>query len=108
MTDRFFFPLAALVAAAFVFLALEPFNTRAPSGPESGGGVDAGDVTPVGAERHRVVPGEPEGVSIETPDDGGPITARITRMAEELYVDPRSGPHLVLAEVIEFAMESRP
>ncbi len=107
MRDRYFFPLAAVVAGAFVLTALQPFVPRPPRGPLSCGGcANIEDVTAAGKELHRFVPGNYDGVSIvETPE--GPIL-RITRLAEETYEDPRSGPHIILAEDLEFAFESRP
>lgn len=106
MRDRHFFPLAAAVAAAFVFTALQPFAHRAPSGPLSGGGRNAEDVTALGDELHRFVPGNYDGLAVvDTPE--GKIL-RITRLATEGYEDPRSGPHIVLAEDLEYAFESRP
>jgi len=106
MPDRLFFPLALLLAAAFVFIALRPFDDRAPRGAVSGGGRNAEDVTVTGQELHRFLAGKSPGLSIET-ESGQPI-ARITRLADEAYEDPRSGPHLVLAEDLEYAFESRP
>jgi hypothetical protein len=105
MQDRYFFPLAAAVAVAFVFTALQPFAERPPSGPLSGGGRNAEDVTAAGDELHRFLPGNYDGLDIvDTPE--GKIL-RITRLAAETYEDPRSGPHLVLAEDLEFAFEAR-
>jgi hypothetical protein len=106
MQDRYFFPLAAVVAGAFVLTALQPYMPRPPRGPLSCGGcANIEDVTAAGKELHRFVPGNFDGVSmVETPE--GPIL-RITRLAEQVYEDPRSGPHIVLAEDLEFAFESR-
>lgn len=106
MRDRFFFPLAAILAGAFVLTALQPFVERPPRGPLSAGGRNAEDVTAAGAELHRFLPGNFDGIEIvDTPED--PIL-RITRFADEAYEDPRSGPHIVLAEDLEYAFESRP
>lgn len=106
MQDRYFFPLAAVVAGAFIFTAIQPFAERAPSGPLSGGGRNAEDVTVQGDELHRFVPGNYKGLEIvETPE--GKVL-RITRLVTEGYEDPRSGPHIVLAADLEYAFESRP
>lgn len=104
MSDRLFFPLAGAVASAFIFLALDPFADRPPRGPVSGGGRNAEDITVQGRELHRFLPGDAGGLSIE---DGPQPVARITRLAEQNYVHPQSGPHLVLAEDLEYAFENR-
>lgn len=107
MRDRYFFPLAAVVAGAFILTALQPFVPRPPRGPLSCGGcANVEDVTAAGPELHRFVPGNYDGIAIvETPE--GRIL-RITGLAEQTYEDPRSGPHIVIAEDLEFAFESRP
>jgi hypothetical protein len=107
MPDRLFFPLALLLAAAFVFIALRPFDDRAPRGPVSGGGRNPEDVTVTGTELHRFLAGKSPGLSITT-DEAGETVARINRLADEAYEDPRYGPHIMLAEDLEFAFESRP
>lgn len=110
MRDLIFFPLAAALAGAFVFLALDPYGERLPSGPVSGGGRNAEDITITGVELNRFVAGENGGVSIAITKPAGadaPIL-RIDREANATYDDPRLGPHLVIAEDVEFAMESRP
>lgn len=106
MQDRYFFPLAAAVAGAFIFTAIQPFADRCPSGPLSGGGRNAEDITARDREFCRFVPGNYDGLKIiETPE--GKVL-RITLLATESYEDPRSGPHIVLAADLEFAFESRP
>jgi len=107
MRDRYFFPLAAALAAAFVLTALQPFVDRLPTGPCSAGGRNAEDVTCAGKELHRFVPGSFDGITYITPPDGGAPFLRITRLADEAYEDPRSGPNLALAEDLEYAFESR-
>lgn len=107
MSDRLFFPLAALLAGAFVVLALEPFADRPPRGPVSGGGRNAEDVTIAGEELNRLLPGDIGGLEVG-PVDGGEVIARINRLAEQTYQEPRSGPHIVLAEDLEYAFQSRP
>ena len=110
MRDILFFPLAAALAGAFVFLALDPYGERLPSGPVSGGGRNAEDISISGAELNRFVVGEGGGVTIDIgkATDDGEIILRIDRDASATYEDPRMGPHLVLAEDVEFALESRP
>jgi hypothetical protein len=108
MQDRFFFPLAGVVAAAFVVTALQPFADRCPTGPASGGGRSAEDVVIKGREFCRFVPGSYDGLALIKPEDGSDPTLRITRLADQAYEDPRRGPNLPLAEDVEYALESRP
>jgi hypothetical protein len=110
MRDRIFYPLAFALAGAFVFMALQPYSERLPSGAVSGGGRNAEDVTISGVELNRFVVGEIGGVAMDivTPAEGGEPVLKIDRQATAVYEDPRLGPHLVLAEDIEYAMESRP
>jgi hypothetical protein len=106
MQDRYFFPLAAAVAGAFIFTAIQPFADRCPSGPLSGGGRNAEDITARDREFCRFVPGNFDGLDIIDTPEGKVL--RITRLATEGYEDPRSGPHIVLAADLEYAFESRP
>ncbi len=110
MPDSLFFPLSALVAAGFVFLALQPFADRPPTGPVSAGNRNAEDILVEGRELHRFVPGTIGGLSIlsEETDEPGQEVLRITRLADQIYDDPRQGPHIVLAEDVEQALASRP
>ena len=107
MRDRLFFPLAFILASSFVLMALQPFAQRVPSGPVSGGGRNAEDVTVKDAELYRFQPGNFDSIRVIPASDKDPAVLRITRQATEDYEDPRSGPHLILAEDIEFAMEHR-
>jgi len=97
-----------LLAAAIVFAAIDPFAERLPSGPLSGGGRNAEDVTVSGAELNRIIVGKTVGASLDLLRSGsGDTVLRIDRKMSE-YGDPRLGPHLVLAEDLEYALESRP
>lgn len=107
MRDRLFFPLAFILASTFIFMALQPFAERMPSGPVSGGGRNAEDVTVKDAELHRFLPGARDGIEIVPATANAPAVLRITRQAADDYEDPRSGPHLVLAEDIEYALSHR-
>lgn len=107
MPDHLFFPLAALVAGVFVFVALDPLSDRPPAGPVSGGGRNAEDVTVLGEELHRFLPGETGGLDIVEGEAGERRLVRITRLASQPYEDPRTGPHLSIAEDLEFAFERR-
>lgn len=97
-----------MLAAAIVFAAIDPFAERLPSGPLSGGGRNAEDVTVSGAELNRIIVGKTVGASLDLLRSGsGDTVLRIDRKMSE-YGDPRLGPHLVLAEDLEYALESRP
>lgn len=107
--DTVFFPLAAALAAALVYFAIDPFADRPPRGPLSGGGRNAEDVTMKGRELNRFNTGDFGGLTIEPAGPKGRDTlVRIDRQADQTYQDPRSGPHIVLAEDLETAFESRP
>lgn len=109
MRDILFFPLAAVLAGAFVFTALDPYAERLPTGPVSGGGRNAQDITVEGAELNRFVAGSGARASLGviSPEGGKPFL-RIDMQAGANYEDPRLGPHLVIAEDLELALESRP
>lgn len=110
MRDLFFFPLAAAVAGAFVFVALDPYGERTPYGPVSAGGRNAQDLKIQKSELHRLEPGGVPGLKVTVgPSASGPIeVARIDRDPATAYDDPRRGVHLVLAEDVEAVLESRP
>ena len=109
MRDILFFPVAAVLASTFIFVALDPYAERLPTGAVSGGGRDAQDLTVKGTELNRFTIGNFKGVSLQLvrPDGGEPFL-RIDRQASATYEDPSRGPHLVLAEDMEVALESRP
>lgn len=109
MRDFFFFPLAGALASTFIFVAANPFSSHLPTGPVSGGGRNALDITVKGEELNRFEPGQQAGASLSlVQPDGGAAFLRIDRPAGKTYDAPRLGPHLVLAEDLEFALESRP
>lgn len=109
MRDILFFPLAAALASTFIFVALDPNAERLPTGAVSGGGRDAHDLTVKDTELNRFIIGDLKGVSLQlVRPDGGEPYLRIDRQAIATYDDPRLGPHLVLAEDLEVALESRP
>lgn len=108
MRDHLFFPASAILAAAFVFVALDPYAERLPSGPVSGGGRDALDVTVSGVELNRFIVGETGGATLDLMQpEGAAAFVRVDRQVSD-YSDPRLGPHLMLAEDLEYALESRP
>jgi hypothetical protein len=107
MRDRLFFPVAAALAAAFIFVALNPLAERLPTGAVSGGGRDAMNLTVSGLELHRFLPGKQTGMTFVYPANGQPALLSLTRTAGDAYDDPRLGPHLVLAEDLEYAYQGR-
>lgn len=107
MRDRLFFALAALLAALFVLVALNPFAERLPTGPVSAGGRDVMNVEVAGMELHRFDSGGASGLEFLAPDDDEPARVRITRKASEETQDPRLGAHLVLDADLEFAYQTR-
>lgn len=107
MRDRLFFPLAFILASTFILMALQPFAERCSTGPVSGGGRNAEDVTVEGREFCRFQPGNYEGVKTIPASGDTPALLQITRQATEVYEDPRSGPHVILAEDIEYALQER-
>jgi hypothetical protein len=108
MTDRIFFPATAAAAGLFALLALQPWSDRPPSGPVSGGGRDAQDITVEGRELYRLRTGEAGEIRIVSGESGAPVAARLTLMPRAEYAEPQSGPYLTLAEDVELALESRP
>ncbi len=107
MSDRLFFPLAFLVAAGFVLLALQPWAARPPHGPVSGGGRNAEDVTIAGEELHRFIAGNAGALEIVALQPNQPPVLRISRLADQVYDNPQSGPNLAFAEDIEYTLENR-
>lgn len=107
MRDRLFFPLAFILASSFILMALNPFSERVPSGPVSAGAGNAEDVTVKDRELYRFQPGNYDSIKFIPASGETPAAMRITRQATEDYQDPRSGPHLVFAEDIEFALQHR-
>jgi hypothetical protein len=109
MRDILFFPIAAVLASTFIFVALDPYAERLPSGAVSGGGRNAQDLTVKDTELNRFIVGDVGGISLDLirPDGGQPFL-RIDRQASATYENLRLGPHLVLAEDMEVALESRP
>ncbi|MBI1339168.1 hypothetical protein GC169_03000 [bacterium] len=107
MPDYIFFPLSVLVASLFVFMAIDPLSERPPSGPVSGGGRNAEDVTVRTQELYRFVVGDVGTIDIFVPEGETEQVIRFTRLAGRPYEDPRSGAHLVIAEDLEFAFERR-
>jgi hypothetical protein len=109
MRDYMFFPLAGILAGAFVMMALQPWAERVPSGPVSCGRcANPEDRTVEGKELHRFLPGKYNGLKIVTPEGGGAPILRITRSAEEQYQSPESGPHVVIDSDLELVFEDRP
>jgi len=108
MRDYIFFPLAAILAAVFVLMGLQPWAERVPTGPWSCGRcANPEDASVEGKELHRFVPGNYNGIKIVTPDGGGAEVLRITRGANEQYGNPESGPHIVIDSDLECTLAGR-
>lgn len=107
MPDSLFFPASAVFAGLLVFLALQPFAERPPTGPISAGAGNAEQVVVSGDQLRRFLPGGVGGISFLS-TESGETTVRLSRLAENAYEDPRLGTHLVIAEDLEFAFEDRP
>ncbi len=108
MRDPLFFALAALVAGVFVFMAMQPFVERPPRGPLSCGGcVTPEDKTISGEDLHRFMPGNFDGIAIIKTQDTGETVLRISRLAEEVYDNPLSGPHIDIDSDLEYGFEAR-
>jgi hypothetical protein len=105
MRDHFFFPLAALLAGMFVFLAILPGFGRLPDGPMAGDGVNYDRIVIEGPNLNRIIA-------------GGHAVTRLLREDEKylLYIEeaedalseiPELGPHFRLAADIELQFSGR-
>ena len=99
MSDRFFFPLAAVMAALLVLLALQPAFGALPTGPVSVGDMDYNEVEVSGLQLNRMRAGGD--AVIELVRDNGPPHLRIETLAGQLLEDPLRGPHFELAADLE-------
>ncbi len=105
MRDKIFFPLAALLAAVMVFLAVQPGIGRLPTGAVAGDGLNYSRITIEGAYLNKVIA-------------GGDAVTRLVRDGQTylLYVEagagalpdaPELGPHFRLAADIELQFSGR-
>lgn len=105
MSDYIFFPITFIVGALCVYIAMQPFAERLPTGPVSGGSDGAMNIVVDGSDLYRFRTGGPGGIDVLQDEAGEPIL-RVMRRAGETYDDPRMGAHLILAQDVEFAFQS--
>ena len=100
MKDRIFFPLAFLLAAAMVALAVAPGIGRLPSGPLTGDGQHYDKITVTGKYLNKIIAG---GDAITRLDSGadGRRHLYIEANAGALNDAPELGPHFRLAADLE-------
>ena len=100
MKDRIFFPLALLVAAGMVALAVAPGIGRLPTGPVTGDGRDYSQITVADKYLNKIVAG---GNAVTRLEDGpgGKKLLYIDADAGALADAPELGPHFRLAADIE-------
>jgi hypothetical protein len=100
MKDRIFFPLALLVAAGMVAVAIMPGVGRMPAGPVTGDGKNYSEITVSGAYLNKIIAGgDAETRLIDGP--GGRKQLYIEAEAGALDVAPELGPHFRLAADME-------
>ena len=100
--------MAFLLAAAMVFLALEPFVDRKPSGPFSAAGRNVQDLTVEGEDLFRFVAGNVGVLNLTEQGDETPHTLlHVFLEQREAYDTPLYGPHLILDSDIERNFENR-
>ncbi|MEZ5946088.1 MAG: hypothetical protein R3C13_05710 [Hyphomonas sp.] len=100
MKDRIFFPLAFLVAAGMVLLALSPGFGRLPEGPVTGDGRDYSRITVEDAYLNKVIAGGDATSRLENGPDGH-RQLYIEVAAGALSDAPEYGPHFRLAGDLE-------
>lgn len=100
MSDRVFFPLAILLAALLVLLALQPAFGRLPSGPVSVGDMDYSQVEVAGLQLNRLRAGGDADIELVRDGPEAPYL-RIETLAGQLTEDPLRGPHFELAADLE-------
>ena len=101
MQDRFFYPLAVLLAAALIGLALLPAYGARPDGPVSVGTGSYARIEVSGLDLNRLQPGEGAERTLLT--GGGPPRLRIATTEVRLPDDPVRGPHFPIEADIEQA-----
>lgn len=100
MKDRIFFPLALLVAAGMVGLAVAPGIGRLPTGPVAGDGRDYSRITIEDGYLNKVIAGGNAVTRLENGPDGKKLLY-IDVDAGALADDPELGPHFRLAADME-------
>lgn len=99
MRDKFFFPLAALLAVMMVFLAIQPGIGRLPTGAVAGDGLNYSRIVIDGNYLNKVVPGTD--TSAQLIRDSGTYFLYIEAAADDLVAAPELNPHFRLAADIE-------
>ena len=97
MKDRFFFPLALLLAAALVMIAMVPALGRLPTGAIGCSSVNYKQCVIEGVDLNRAVAGGDADLQLLN----GNTRLRITAAAGALQDDPEQNPHFRLASDIE-------
>lgn len=100
MKDRIFFPLALLVAAGMVGIAIMPGVGRLPSGAVTGDGKDYSEITISGVYLNKVVAGG-DATTRLIDGPGGRKQLYIEVQAGALDEAPELGPHFRLAADME-------
>lgn len=101
MRDRYFYPLALLLAAALVGLALLPAHGARPDGPVSVGTGSYERIEVAGMDLNRLDPGSGAERTLLTGD--GPPRLRIAATGASLPDDPVIGPHFPIEADVEQA-----
>lgn len=94
MRDRFFFPLAILLAGAMVWLAIMPTFGAKPSGPVTGDGVNYNRIEVSGDMLYKVIAGGDLKTEIRVAPDG----------TKQLFLEVEAG---ALADGVEFGPHFR-
>ena len=105
LPDPIFYPLIAMLAGGMIFLAMEPFKERKPSGPLSAGAANALDLSVSGDELYRFRAGRVGEITLQADDGATHLTVLLS--PEEKYDTPLYGPHLVLDSDLERNYEGR-
>ncbi|MEM0984994.1 MAG: hypothetical protein AAGJ32_01995 [Pseudomonadota bacterium] len=99
MRDLYFYPIAAMLAGALVFVAMSPAFGALPSGPVSVGNGEYSTVTVSGLQINRMQPGGD--ASLALIDTGATSAIEIGVDVDTLSEDPVFGPHFPLAADLE-------
>ena len=106
MKDRIFFPLALLLAAGMVLLAVWPGFGRLPDGPVTGDGANYDRITVEGAFLNKVLAGGDATTELVRAEGGGYLLY-IEAQAGLLGPEPEEGPHFRLASDMEVQFSGR-
>lgn len=106
MRDRFFFPLALLLAVGMVWLGVRPAYSAKPSGPITGDGVNYDRIEISGDMLYKVVAGGDASTEIQT-GPNGEIQLYLDVEGGSLADGVEFGPHFRLASDIETQFSGR-